>query len=67
MTPQGWRPEGTATFARATDRLRDYMARHAEPCHYCGGTGTILEPVGFRGGRLFPVACKWCRGTGRHR
>lgn len=65
MTPQGWRPEFTATFARATASLRDYMRCHSNPCVYCGGTGTVLERAGFRGGRLFPVACEWCKGTGR--
>lgn len=67
MTPQGWQPQHTATFARANKRLREYMRRHAEPCRYCGGTGTILERVGFRDGRLFPVVCGWCDGTGVHK
>lgn len=65
MTPQGWRPEFTATFARAGDRLREYMRGHDDPCPYCQGSGTIYERAGFRGGRLFPVACSWCHGTGR--
>jgi DnaJ-class molecular chaperone len=65
MTPQGWRPEYTATFARATARLREYMNSHADPCPYCAGTGIIMRRVMFRDGRLFPVACDWCRGTGR--
>jgi hypothetical protein len=67
VTPQGWQPQHTATFARANARLREYMRRHADPCPYCQGSGIILEPVGFRGGRLFPVACSYCHGTGVHR
>lgn len=67
MTPRGWQPQHTATFARANTRLREYMARHADPCAYCQGAGRILERAEFRGGRLFPVACSYCHGTGIHR
>jgi DnaJ-class molecular chaperone len=66
VTPQGWQPQHTATFARARDGLREYMQSHNDPCQYCGGSGTIMRRVMFRDGRLFPVLCDWCRGTGRH-
>jgi DnaJ-class molecular chaperone len=42
------------------------MQSHNDPCQYCGGSGTIMRRVMFRDGRLFPVLCDWCRGTGRH-
>jgi DnaJ-class molecular chaperone len=62
---RGWRPDFTATFARANARLADYMAEARRACVYCSGSGTVLQRAEFRGGRLFPVVCPWCHGTGR--
>lgn len=67
MSPRGWRPDYTATFARASSSLLSYMRSHDRPCLYCSGTGTIFERAEFRGGRLFPVACKWCNGSGKRK
>jgi hypothetical protein len=65
MTPQGWRPDFTATFARAKDALAAYMREGERACVYCGGTGRVLQAAEFRDGRLVPVACPWCRGAGK--
>lgn len=65
MSPIGWRPEFTATFARAKAALAAYMRDSERTCNYCHGTGTILERAEFRGGRYFPVVCPWCRGAGK--
>lgn len=56
----GWSPEGTATYARASEALQRYalVQSVAQNCAWCWGQGFLVERsvLGW-----VPVACPLCR------